>query len=128
MASSLGPLDHESAEEKENLISYPHDEEKDQDSDKPFYHRQKRCIPSTRASYITLLAIIVLMSSLLSGLALLFLHIVGPQHSRNSAPGTRFGSCGDTHPQLAAQVAHSISCRSRGSQRHAQIQSSQQNS
>jgi hypothetical protein len=54
--------------------------------------------PLTTSGLVTLIASTALISMLLSGLGLHFLHILNPRHSSESLPlpGSRFGSCGDT--------------------------------
>jgi hypothetical protein len=99
MASTLDSSQQGSDAEEDNLISDEFDEEKDRTSEELRYNRKRKWMPSTRSSLITLVVITALTSTLLSGLALHFLHILGPQKAhRNSLPqpGARFGFCGDT--------------------------------
>lgn len=99
MAPTTEPAQQDSDAEEAHLISERHDEEKIQDSDNLFYARRRQRVSLTRSSLITLIVITVLTSTVISGLALHFLHVLdGQQYSGSSSPlpGTTFGSCGDT--------------------------------
>ncbi|KAE9374961.1 hypothetical protein N431DRAFT_438321 [Stipitochalara longipes BDJ] len=107
MASALDSSQQGSGAEEEQLISHSDDEEKDRITDQIYYNRKRKWMPTTPSSLMTLVVITALTSTLLSGLALHFLHLLGPQQSiRNTppVPGTRFGSCGDK-PSSARQAS-----------------------
>jgi hypothetical protein len=83
--------------ENERLMSHDHNEEKDQNSKTSFYtHRIRWTL--TASSLATLLASTALLSMLLSGLGLHFLHLLSPGQPSGSSPvpGSYFGYCGDT--------------------------------
>jgi hypothetical protein len=98
MASSSESCHQDTDTEDVFLMPHNQDEAKDQNANNLFYARRKRWNPFAKSSLITL-ACIALISMLLSGLALHFLHLINPQQYpgiSSPLPGTPFGSCGDT--------------------------------
>jgi len=99
MTSAIESSQQDSDAEDAHLMSNHHDEEKDQNSNNVLCASRRQWIPLPRFGLITLVASTALISMLLSGLALHFLHLLNPQQPLGSSlplPGTRFGSCGDT--------------------------------
>lgn len=72
-----------------------HDEEKDPNSNELLHTRRRPWIQLTSPALITLLASTALITMLLSGLGLHFLHLLNSWSSQ-TLPGTHFGSCGST--------------------------------
>lgn len=102
-ASASESFQQDSDAEESHLIS--NHLEKSQDSENLFRSRRKQWIPIPGSSLITVIASTALISTLLSGLALHFLHLLTSQQRLGISPplpGTQFGSCGDT-PASALQ-------------------------
>ena len=102
MTSIAKSLQRDSDAENEHLMSHSsHDQdgEKLPNSDRLAFHSGRQWKSFTTPGLITLVASTALISMLLSGLGLHFLHIFNPRQSSQATlpvPGTRFGSCGDT--------------------------------
>jgi len=117
MASVPESSQPDSDAEEDHLISHEYEDAKDRRIDELHYSRRRTWIPATTSSLVTLVVVTALLSMLLSGFALYFLRLLGPQQPSRIAhpqPGTRFGFCGDT-PAPVKQIAHSTSCHSHGS-------------
>ena len=98
MISPMESLQRNSDVEHEQLMS-SHDwnDEKRADSDRLTFSGKKQWKSVTFSGLGTIIASTALMSMLLSGLALHFLHILSPTSENYlPLPGTRFGSCGDS--------------------------------
>jgi hypothetical protein len=106
MASVSESSQPDSDAEEDYLISHEYEDEKDRRTDELHYSRRRIWIPATTSSLVTIVVVTALLSMLLSGFALYFLHLLRPQQSSGIAhpqPGTRFGFCGDT-PSSARQA------------------------
>jgi hypothetical protein len=106
MASVPESSQPDSDAEEDHLISHEYEDAKDRRIDELHYSRRRTWIPATTSSLVTLVVVTALLSMLLSGFALYFLHLLGPQQPSRIAhpqPGTRFGFCGDT-PASARQA------------------------
>lgn len=100
MTQPTKPSQRDLDPENEHLMSHAfhddHDEEKLQNSDKSLCSSGNKLRPFTTPGLVTLITSTALISMLLSGLALRFLHIFNLPESSSPLPGSRFGSCGNT--------------------------------